>query len=283
MPHLPPLRKASVGLVVLKGRAGQAMVSRRRGNVCLVGAGPGDPELLTLKALRLLRGADVIVHDGLVSPAILALGRAEARRLSVAKQKSRHSYSQDEINRMLIAFALEGLNVVRLKGGDPFVFGRGGEELEACRAAGIACEVVPGISAALAAAASAGAPLTHRGAAQAVTIVTGHAQDGKVPDLDWTSLARANQTLVVYMGLSTAGQIAAQLILAGRSPTTPVLIVENASLPQERRIATHLADLGVAATLLKGAAVLLIGEAMALALSHSAEDATASVVLEAAQ
>ena len=283
MPQLTPFRKAPAGLVLLKSQAGGRLARQAQVSVCLVGAGPGDPELLTLKALRLLQGADVIVHDGLVSPAVLALGRADARRLSVAKQKSRHSYSQDEINRMMIAFALEGLKVVRLKGGDPFVFGRGGEELEACRSAGVACEVVPGISAAMAAAAGAGAPLTHRGAAQAVTIVTGHAQDGKVPDLDWSSLAKANHTLVVYMGLSTAGEIAAQLILAGRAAATPVLIVENASLPQERRVATILADLGAAAQSLTGPAVLLIGEAMALALSQDTEAAPVSLVLKAAQ
>jgi uroporphyrin-III C-methyltransferase len=201
----------------------------RPGVVWLVGAGPGDPELLTLKALRVLQTADVVVHDGLVSGEILDLAPAAARRISVAKRKSRHSYSQDEINRMLVAFALDGLTVVRLKGGDPFIFGRGGEELESCRAAGVACHVVPGVTAALAAGAGAGAPLTHRGAAQAVTFVTGHAAQGREPDLDWPSLARANHTVVIYMGLSQAAPIAARLIAAGRAGATPALIVENAS------------------------------------------------------
>src|SRR5258705_1224327 len=178
------------GLVVLGG--GAKTSGGAPGVVWLVGAGPGDPDLLTVKALKVLQRADVVVHDGLVSDEILALAPGSARRISVAKRKSRHSYSQDEINRMLVAFAREGLTVVRLKGGDPFIFGRGGEELEAAREAGVECHVVPGVTAALAAAADAGAPLTHRTAAQAGTFVTGHAADGKVPDPDWTSLARAN-------------------------------------------------------------------------------------------
>src|SRR3954453_22591889 len=198
------------GLVVLGGRG--VSTGGRSGAVGLVGAGPGDPDLLTVKALKVLQIADVVVHDGLVSDEILALAPPAARRISVAKRKSRHSYSEDEINRMLVAFALEGLKVVRLKGGDPFIFGRGGEELEACRAAGVACHIVPGVTAALAAAAEAGAPLTHRGQAQAVTFVTGHAatRDGEgagEPDLDWRSLAKANQTVVIYMGLSMAAPI----------------------------------------------------------------------------
>jgi uroporphyrin-III C-methyltransferase len=250
-------------LVVLGVRPAPA----RPGVVWLVGAGPGDPELLTLKALKALRRADVVVHDGLVSEAILDLAPKRAQRLSVAKRKSRHSYAQDEINRMLVAFAREGLTVVRLKGGDPFVFGRGGEELQACRAAGVACQVVPGVTAALAAGASAGAPLTHRGAAQAVTFVTGHAASGGEPELDWPSLAKGNQTLVIYMGVSTAPLISARLMAAGRDGSTPALIVENASLPNERRITATLAGLAAAAAVVTGPALLLVGEAMALAMS----------------
>src|SRR5580692_2294565 len=238
---------------------------RPAGEVWLVGAGPGDPELLTLKALKALQRADVVVHDGLVSEAILDLAPANARRLSVAKRKSRHSYAQDEINRLLVAFAREGLTVVRLKGGDPFIFGRGGEELEACRAAGVVCHIVPGVTAALAAGASAGAPLTHRGAAQAVTFVTGHAAAGGEPDLDWVSLARPNQTVVIYMGVSTAAAIAARLMAAGRAGSTPALVVEDASLPTERRLVTTLAGLPGAAQGVEGPALLIVGEAMALA------------------
>jgi uroporphyrin-III C-methyltransferase len=254
-------RKQS-SLVVLSGQP----AGRQAGEVWLVGAGPGDPELLTIKALKALQRADVVVHDGLVSEAILALAPASARRLSVAKRKSRHSYAQHEINRLLVAFALDGLTVVRLKGGDPFIFGRGGEELQACRAAGVVCHVVPGVTAALAAGAAAGAPLTHRGAAQAVTFVTGHAAAGAAPDLDWASLARANQTVVVYMGVSTAAAVAERLIGAGRAAATPALIVEDASLPTERRIVTTLAGLAAAAEAVTGPALLIVGEAMALAL-----------------
>ena len=235
------------------------------GVVWLVGAGPGDPDLMTVKALKVLKTADVVAHDGLVSQEILDLAPAGARRLSVAKQKSRHSYAQEEINRIIIAFALQGLTVVRLKGGDPFIFARGGEELAACREAGVVCHVVPGITAALASAASAGAPLTHRGAAQAVTFVTGHATAGADPDLDWPSLANANQTVVIYMGLTAARAIAARLIGAGRAASTPALIVENASLAAERRLVTTLAGLADAALGMKGPALLIVGEAMALA------------------
>ena len=266
------------GLVVLGG-GGSAR--GRAGAVWLVGAGPGDPDLLTVKALKVLQIADVVVHDGLVSDEILELAPAGARRISVAKRKSRHSYSQDEINRMLTAFALDGLTVVRLKGGDPFIFGRGGEELEACRAAGVACEIVPGVTAALAASASAGAPLTHRGSAQAVTFVTGHASAGAEPDLDWVSLARANQTVVIYMGLSQAAPIAERLLAAGRAGSTPALIVENASRPDERRVVTTLSGLAEAAATLGGPALLMVGEAMALAQAGEGRDVLEAVVREA--
>jgi uroporphyrin-III C-methyltransferase len=254
----PGSRKA--GLVVLTSER-----SRATGVVWLVGAGPGDPELLTIKAMKALSAADVVVHDGLVSDEILELAPVKARRISVAKRKSRHSYAQNEINRMLVAFAREGLTVVRLKGGDPFIFGRGGEELEACREAGVECRVVPGVTAALAASAGAGAPLTHRGAAQAVTFVTGHAAAGAEPDLDWAFLAKPNHTVVIYMGVSTAAGIAGRLIGAGREGPTPALIVENASRADERRIVTTLAGLAAAAALVEGPALLIVGEAMALA------------------
>ena len=255
-----PARNRKPGLVVLGG--GEAV--RAPGVVHLVGAGPGDPDLLTIKALKVLQAADVIVHDGLVSAEILDLAPSSARRIDVAKRKSRHTLPQDDINQLLVALALDGLTVIRLKGGDPFLFGRGGEELAACRAAGVECHVVPGVTAALAASASAGAPLTHRGCAQAVTFVTGHAAHGD-PDLDWVSLARPNQTVVVYMGVSTAGLIAERLAAAGRATLTPALIVENASRAHERRILTTLAGLAVAAEGLKGPALLMVGEAMAMA------------------
>jgi uroporphyrin-III C-methyltransferase len=257
------------GLVAL---AGGASLSRARGagKVWLVGAGPGDPELLTLKAARVLAAADVVVHDRLVSQDILDFAPASARRLYVGKRKSSHSLPQGDVNDLLVALAREGLTVVRLKGGDPFLFGRGGEELLACRAAGVECEVIPGISAAVAASASVGAPLTHRGMAQAVTFVTGHAQIGadgaaQAPDLDWAALAKANHTVAVYMGLSTAPMIAARLMAAGRAGSTPVVVVENASRAEERRVLTTLAGLPDAVRALDGPAMLIIGEVAALA------------------
>jgi uroporphyrin-III C-methyltransferase len=238
--------------------------------VHLVGAGPGDPELLTLKALRLLQAADVIVHDRLTPPPILALARPTARLIDVGKRKSRHTLPQEDINRLLVALAREGLAVVRLKGGDPFVFGRGGEELLALRAAGIEAHVIPGVTSGLAAAASAGAPLTHRGLAQAVTFVTGHAAmtaEGEAgePDMDWQALSRPNHTVVVYMGLTTASSLAGRIIGAGRAASTPVLIVQNASRADERRILTRLGELQTATASLDGPALLIIGEVAALA------------------
>ncbi|WP_411287252.1 uroporphyrinogen-III C-methyltransferase [Phenylobacterium sp.] len=270
--HIRP-KRAGGRLVVLGG----GVHVRPQGAVWLVGAGPGDPDLLTVKALKVLQTADVVVHDGLVSDEILALAPPAARRISVAKRKSRHSYAQGEINRMLTAFARDGLIVVRLKGGDPFIFGRGGEELEACREAGVDCHVVPGVTAALAASAAAGAPLTHRGQAQAVTFVTGHAAQGCEPDLDWASLARPNQTVVIYMGVSMAVPIAARLLAAGRDGSTPALIVENASRTRERRIVTTLAGLAEAAAQVSGPALLIVGEAMALAQAGEAAEMDAIV------
>lgn len=244
-------------------------MSAPAGKVWLVGAGPGDPDLLTVKALRLLQSADVVVHDRLTPQALVALARPDARLIDVGKRKSRHTLPQDDINLLLVALGREGLQVVRLKGGDPFVFGRGGEELLALREAGIEAEVVPGVTSALAAAAGAGVPLTHRGLAQAVTFVTGHAavKDGEAaePDLDWTVLSRPNHTVVVYMGLTTAPMLAQRLIGAGRAGSTPVLIVENASRPDERRLLTRLAELPKAAAGLDGPALLVIGEVAALA------------------
>lgn len=266
----PVSPKTKAGLVLLQGDK-----SRNAGRVWLVGAGPGDPDLLTVKALRVLGTADVVVHDGLVSREILALAPHSAQLISVAKRKSRHTFAQDEINAMLVAFALEGLTVVRLKGGDPFIFGRGGEELEACRAAGVECQIVPGVTAALAASASAGAPLTHRTSAQAVTFVTGHAARDEDPDLDWPALARTNHTVVIYMGLSAAPRIAGRLLDAGRVPSTPALIVVDASRPSEQRVITTLGDLAAAAADLSGPALLIVGEAMVLARSGEADWAPA--------
>ncbi len=255
----PRQRDASSRLVVLNG------APAGKGVVWLVGAGPGDPDLLTVKALRLLQSADVVVHDRLTPQPILDLASSAARLIDVGKRKSRHTLPQEDINRLLVALALEGLNVVRLKGGDPFLFGRGGEEMLACREAGVEVHVVPGVSAALAASADIGAPLTHRGLAQAVTFVTGHAAGDADPDLDWAALARPNQTVAIYMGLTTASRIAGRLIAAGRAPTTPVAIVESASLSHERRRVSTLAELEATVADLDGPALLIVGEVAALA------------------
>ena len=269
MPAKSPRHSSAGRLVVL---AGQRVAQRQRvvsGVVWLVGAGPGDPELLTLKALKLLQSADVVVHDRLTPQPILDLAGPNARMIDVGKRKARHTLPQDDINALLVGLAREGLTVIRLKGGDPFVFGRGGEELQACRAAGVECHVVPGVSSGLAAAAMAGAPLTHRGLAQTVTFVTGHAASGGEPQLDWAALARANQTVVIYMGLTTAGTIAARLMDAGRQSSTPVLVVERASLADEHRVLTTLSGLGADVEGLDGPAILIVGEVAALAQTEA--------------
>lgn len=237
------------------------------GHVALVGAGPGDPDLLTIRAARLIGQAEVVFVDRLVGAGVVGLISPSAEIVPVGKSKGEHSVPQGEIHRRMIEAAKAGKRVVRLKGGDPFIFGRGGEELEALRAAGIEVEVVPGISAALGCAASAQIPLTHRDMAQAVTFVTGHAALGQEPDLDWDALARPNQTVVVFMGVGVAGTIAARLIAAGRDPATPVAVVENGTRANE---ITAFGALGNVADVIysagiNGPALLIIGEVTALA------------------
>lgn len=243
-----------------------------QGVVHIVGAGPGDPELLTLKALRLIQEADVVYHDRLVSDEILSLIRRDATCVPVGKAKGNHSVPQDQIHELLIQSAREGQRVVRLKGGDPFIFGRGGEELDAVEAAGITAFVVPGISSALGCAASAGIPLTHRDHAQAVTFVTGHAKESGVPDLDWPSLAKRGQTVTVYMGVGTAAAIAEKLIGAGRAPQTPVAVIENGTRDNEVRAYGMLEELPrlIEANGIKGPAMLIIGEVAALRVPAAA-------------
>ncbi len=244
--------------------------AERQGVVHLVGAGPGDPELLTLKALRLLSEADVIVYDRLVGDGIMDLARRDAERFYVGKARSNHSVPQDQIHDLLVEQARLGKRVVRLKGGDPFVFGRGGEEVEALRQAGIEVHVTPGITAALGCAASSGVPLTHRDHAQSVTFITGHARDGDSGNqplmLDWSALSASNHTLVVYMGVATSAEIADKLMRHGRLPDTPVLVVENGTRANESRRLTSLGQLNatIAATPPKGPALLIIGEVAAL-------------------
>ena len=237
------------------------------GRVVLVGAGPGDPDLLTVKAVRLIAAADIIFADRLVGEGVLALARPAAVMVYVGKSKGEHSVPQADIHRRMIAAARDGKCVVRLKGGDPFIFGRGGEEVEALRAAGIPVEVVPGISAALGCAAAAQIPLTHRSLAQAVTFVTGHAALGAEPDLDWAGLARANQTVVVFMGVGTAEVIGERLIAAGRDRATPVAVIENGARDNEVRAFGSLFELAdlVQRHGISGPALLIIGEVVAIA------------------
>ena len=249
------------------------------GKVWLVGAGPGDPDLLTLRAARLIMQAKVIVHDGLVGPAILALASPKARLISVAKSRSRHTLQQEGINALLVRVALSGHDVVRLKGGDPFIFGRGGEEAEDCRAAGVEVEVVPGISAAIGAAAAAQMPLTHRRSASIVSFVAGQCKG--LTEQDWTGLAGKGRTLVIYMGLATADAIAEKLMADGLAPDMPVAVVENATRPEMRVLRSPLAGLGALVTRhkVKSPALIIIGEVAA----QPADAPLAALALEAIQ
>jgi uroporphyrin-III C-methyltransferase/precorrin-2 dehydrogenase/sirohydrochlorin ferrochelatase len=242
-----------------------------QGIVHIVGAGPGDADLLTLRALRVLRRADVVIHDRLIGPEILEFARPDAERIYVGKAKADHSRPQAEINALMAFHAAQGRRVVRLKGGDPFVFGRGGEEMEYLLSRGIAVEVVPGITAALGCAAFAGIPLTHRDHATAVTFISGHAKDGE-PDLDWTGLATGRQTLVVYMGLSTAGDTARRLIAHGMAPSTPVAVVENGTLPNQKTVTGTLIRLEylIADHAITGPALIIIGDVVRAAAANCA-------------
>lgn len=212
------------------------------GHVYLVGAGPGDPELLTLRGARLVAGAEVVVYDNLVSPLIVELAPAAAERIYVGKKAADHTLPQDEINALLVRHARAGRRVVRLKGGDPFIFGRGGEEMETLMAAGITVEVVPGVTAAAGIAAYAGIPLTHREHAQSVVFATGFLKDGAL-ELDWPMLARPNQTLVIYMGISRLREICARLVEHGLPASTPAGVIERGTTAQQRVAVATLADL----------------------------------------
>lgn len=236
-----------------------------QGTVYLVGGGPGDPELLTLRAARLIAAADAIVYDHLISNGILELARPTAKLIYVGKEAARHTLPQDEINQLLVELARLGQNVVRLKGGDPFIFGRGGEEIEELVEHGIAFEVVPGVTAASGMAAYAGIPLTHRDYAQSCTFVTGHLKDGSC-NLDWMALARPHQTVVIYMGIGGLEEISRQLIAHGLAADTPAAVVQNATTPQQRSITGTLTTLPqrVAASGIKAPALIVIGEVVRL-------------------
>ena len=242
----------------------QAIAKPQTGEVILVGAGPGDPELLTVKALNELQKAEVVLFDQLVSPEILALIRPEAELISVGKKAGHHSVPQEQINQLLVEQALTGKRIVRLKGGDPFMFGRGAEELETLKAAGIAYQVVPGITAAAGATAYAGIPLTHRDHAQSAVFITGHSkEDGKEPN--WASLAQSRQTLVIYMGLMRSSHIQQRLIEHGLAASTPVALIERGTTPQQRVVRGTLQELASLAEQVVSPSLMVIGEVAALA------------------
>lgn len=233
------------------------------GTIFLVGAGPGDPDLLTLRAARLIAQASVIVHDGLVSEEILAMARGDARLISVAKSRARHTLPQDDINMLLVREALAGHDVVRLKGGDPLIFGRGGEEAELARAHGVPVQIVPGITAANGAAAAAQIALTHRDAASIVSFVAGQCKG--LSEQDWSGLAGKGRTLVIYMGVKTAPQIAEKLMADGLAPDVPLAVIENAARPEMRVVRGLLASLPdlVGRERIKSPALIVIGDVTA--------------------
>jgi uroporphyrin-III C-methyltransferase/precorrin-2 dehydrogenase/sirohydrochlorin ferrochelatase len=250
------------------------------GEVYLIGAGPGDPDLLTLRALQLLQQADVILYDRLVPDALLERSRRDARRIFVGKERGEHA-QQARINELLVELARQGQRVARLKGGDPFVFGRGGEELEVLAAHGIPCLVVPGITAALAAAACAGIPLTHRRLSHSVTLVSGHAAlDGS---LDWRALARAAQTVVFYMGVAQLPRIVARLRAAGAAADRPAALIEQATLPGQRVLHSDLARIAQLAgrEQIASPALLIVGAVAALAAAETPATAPGTMAVRA--
>ncbi len=237
----------------------------RAGRVYLVGAGPGDPELLTLRAVRLLQQTDVIVYDHLVSSAVLDFASPTAERIYAGKRRNEHTMRQEQINALLVKLAREGKQVVRLKGGDPFMFGRGGEELQALAAHGIAFEVIPGVTAAAGVSSYAGIPLTHRDYAQSCLFVTGHLKDGTA-DLDWPSLVRTNQTVVIYMGLGGLPEICRQMMAHGAAPHLPIAVVQDGTIATQKVVTGTLADMPerVAQAKLKSPCLTIIGEVVQL-------------------
>ncbi len=245
---------------------GTAAVEKPMGEVYLVGAGPGDPDLLTFRALRLMQRADVVLYDRLLPPGILNLVRRDAERVYVGKLPEDHALPQDEITARLVELAREGKRVLRLKGGDPFMFGRGGEEIEALAAEGIPFQVVPGITAATGCAAYAGIPLTHRDHAQACVFVTGHARAGGGLSLDWSALIQPHQTVAIFMGLSHIGALMKEYIAHGGEPSLPAAIVDNGTRPNQRVVTgtvETLADLATEAGL-KGPAMIILGTVVSL-------------------
>jgi uroporphyrin-III C-methyltransferase/precorrin-2 dehydrogenase/sirohydrochlorin ferrochelatase len=270
-PDHPPTRSDFEGFLTATA---SETPSPHEGSVTLVGAGPGDPELLTLRAVRALQAADIILVDGLVAPGILDFARREARKVLVGKTGHGPSCRQEEINALMVTLARAGNRVVRLKGGDPMIFGRATEEIAACRAAGIPVEVVAGISAAQGAASRLGVSLTHRRTARRVQYVTGHGADGRLPtDLDWPSIADPAATTVVYMPIGTSAAFAQAAIAAGLPGATPAVAVVNATRPDETVIAATIADLPSRLGTVAGPAVVMIGQVFAETAATTAEDA----------
>lgn len=243
------------------------------GTVYLVGAGPGDPDLLTVKALRLIQSAHVLVHDRLVSREIMALAPKSALLISVGKAPKQHTVPQERINEILIEQALAGHNVVRLKGGDPLIFGRGSEEAEALRAHGIPVEYIPGITAAQGVASTTGVPLTHRGLADSVRYVTGHRAKDAALDLDWQSLANPDTTLVVYMGAANIAEISQNLMANGLPSTTPVMAISSATTPQETRLISDLGQIArqIVSAQMQAPLLFVIGRVVSLYPEQAAD------------
>ncbi len=257
-----PFKRPSVVASSLKaGRYGHSQL--KHGEVALVGAGPGDPELLTLKALNFLQQAEVVLYDYLVSDEIMALVANDAILVCVGKRAGHHSVPQEKTNQLLVDFAKQGYKVVRIKGGDPFVFGRGGEELEVLADAGITFQVVPGITAAAGATAYAGIPLTHRDYAQSAMFITGHLK-AESDQLDWSTLARGQQTLVIYMGLMKSNYIQEQLIKHGRRAQTPIAIIERGTQLSQKVFKGQLSELSDLAKKAEAPALIVIGEVVQL-------------------
>ncbi|EJM7232673.1 uroporphyrinogen-III C-methyltransferase [Vibrio cholerae] len=279
-----PLRKTPrLAVVEGSGYVRAARSQLQAGEVALVGAGPGDPELLTVKALSYLQQADVVLYDYLVSDEIMALIPSETILVCVGKRAGHHSVPQEKTNQLLVDFARQGYRVVRIKGGDPFMFGRGGEELEVLFDAGVKFQVVPGITAAAGATAYAGIPLTHRDYAQSALFVTGHLK-AQAEALDWSTLARGKQTLVIYMGLSNAAAIAEQLQLHGRQVSTPVAIIERGTQVNQQVLIGTLQTLPSLASQAQSPALIVVGEVVALAAKlHWFGEQGATQQLDAAQ
>lgn len=257
--------RAKAQLLAALQDEGDGNIAARKGEVYLVGAGPGDPDLLTFRALRLMQRADVVLYDRLVGRDIIDLMRRDAERIYVGKLPEQHTMAQEDISQLMVDLAKQGKRVLRLKGGDPFIFGRGGEEIETLAANGISFQVVPGITAAAGCSAYAGIPLTHRDYAQACVFVTAHGKDG-VLGLDWDVLLRPNQTVAVYMGLSSLGALSEEFVKRGVDPETPAAIIDNGTRPEQRVVVATIADLHPKATEagLQGPSMIIIGNVVKL-------------------